>query len=426
MFKDLELFPNIELKSSAQDESVAKNFFSLLDDPRNSFFHLMKRTDLLTQSQEIFLKFHKKKHIVLLGIGGSSLGPEMLIKSLKPVDCERKFYVLNNIDSQEFFEVLTELDRYPVEETLFIVTSKSGSTIETTAGLAILNGWLDSKGIGSDKTNQHFVFITDPVKSELLTLAKKYHIDCLEVPQTIGGRFSVLSPVGLLPALFANISADELWKGALAATEEIKANTTLDNPILALGKFIYEHSKAGQNQTVFMPYSSKLKELSLWFVQLWAESLGKEKSLNGETVNVGLTPIPAHGATDQHSQMQLFMEGPFDKVLFIIEVENRKHDFALKSSLDGDALNKLTPFTLNQLMKAEFVGALKALKQNQRPLAHMKIKELTAYELGHAILELESLTALMSVYFNIDCFDQPGVEASKKYALEWLDSNKNK
>jgi glucose-6-phosphate isomerase len=164
-----------------------------------------------------------------------------------------------------------------------------------------------------------------------------------------------------------------------------------------------------------MPYSSLLKEYSAWFTQLWAESLGK----GGK----GLTPIPAYGATDQHSQMQLFMEGPFDKILFLIEVENFEFDFELKNTVDASAFKLLSSFKLSQLMKAELEGTLTALSENKRHVVHLKIPSLKEQYLGQLILFSECLTVLLGKMLEVDPFNQPGVEAGKKYANAWLKSH---
>src|SRR5690606_12358211 len=165
----------------------------------------------------------------------------------------------------------------------------------------------------------------DPEKGELRKLSKEWNVSTLEIPANVGGRFSVLTPCGILPALFAGINVDELLNGAA----EIKKDLYQSEDFFKLGSFLKELHDKGVNQTVMMPYSSLLKEFSSWFVQLWAESLGKEKK--------GLTPIPGYGATDQHSQMQLFMEGPNDKVLFLVEIEQFEKDFALKNNLPGES-----------------------------------------------------------------------------------------
>jgi glucose-6-phosphate isomerase len=222
----------------------------------------------------------------------------------------------------------------------------------------------------------------------------------------------VLTPVGLFPALYAGINVKELLQGA-ADYQEYITNPAKNKSFIELGNLLLDlHDEHQVHQTVMMPYSSLLKEFSAWFVQLWAESLGK----NGK----GLTPIPSYGATDQHSQMQLFMEGPNDKMMVLIEVEKFKTDYSLNNSLDASSFNLLKTFSLSQLFQAEFAGSLKALQENKRHITHLTIKELTAHSLGQLILFSEALTVYMGQLMKLDPFNQPGVEAGKKYAKEWL------
>lgn len=281
-----------------------------------------------------------------------------------------------------------------VDKSLFYFVSKSGGTAETMSGLAIIARMLEEKSIPKEKWNEYFVFATDPVKSQLLDLGKELDITCLTIPSNVGGRFSVLTPVAFLPALFDGIDVKSLLRGAEVIKEDLLHEDVEKNLLLQSASFIYGlYVDLAVSQTIFMPYSSKLRDLSFWFVQLWAESLGKKHDLNGEVVHTGLTPIPSYGATDQHSQMQLFMEGPYDKLAIVIEIENFDHDYSLNNSFNQKALKGLAPFTLGQLMKAEHQGSLKAFEQNSRPYFNLKISKCDEVNMGGLIMFLESLTA---------------------------------
>jgi glucose-6-phosphate isomerase len=229
-----------------------------------------------------------------------------------------------------------------------------------------------------------------------------------------------LTPVGFLPALYANIDIYQLLAGAKKATQKCLDPDVKNNELLNTCSYLYGLKNIGITQTVFMPYSSKLRDFCFWFVQLWAESLGKKVNTKGEQVFTGLTPIPAYGATDQHSQMQLFMEGPMDKCLLLLEVDNFSCDFKLNSTLDYPSFNKLSKHNLSSLMKAELYGTIRALKENGRPHIHFKINENSAEAMGKLIIFFESLTALMGHYLDVNPFDQPGVELGKVYAYEKL------
>jgi glucose-6-phosphate isomerase len=279
--------------------------------------------------------------------------------------------------------------------------------------MSILVAELERNGISKNHFKDYFVFCTDPVKGDLRKIAQDWNVKCLNIPSNIGGRFSVLTPVGFLPMLFAGIDPSRVLKGARELQRKLQDKEE-GKAFFELGYWIKQLHDMGVNQTVMMPYSSLLKEFSAWFVQLWAESLGKQGK--------GLTPIPAYGATDQHSQMQLFMEGPTDKTLFLIEVEKFSQDYFLSNEINGESFKTLSPYSLSQLMKAEFEGTLAALKENQRHVVHLKIPTVNEESIGQLILFFECLTVLMGRMLQVDPFNQPGVEAGKKYAYQWLKS----
>lgn len=397
-------------------------FKKIISNQQTQFFHTFERRELISNSKKVFTQFKDRKVFVHVGIGGSSLGPEMIVSALQKND--QKFIFINNIDPDEIHSQLSSLNQYKMDECLFYFVSKSGGTAETMSALAIIINLMEEKNIPKDDLKNYFIFATDPIKSELLDLGSELNITCLEVPSNVGGRFCALTPVGFLPALFAGIDIDQLVQGALDTQEKCLEESS-KNILLTTAEFLFALKKDQHiNQTVMMPYSSKLRAFSFWFTQLWAESLGKKKNLKGEIVNVGLTPIVGYGATDQHSQMQLFMEGPNDKCLFLIEVEQFNHDYKLASSVKSNNLSKLSGFSLAQLMKAELAGTIKALEENERAVIHLKIDKNDEYHLGALILFFESLTALMGDYLMIDPFDQPGVEAGKIYAFHFLNQLK--
>jgi glucose-6-phosphate isomerase len=371
------------------------------------FFRLPENRELLEDTKKVFEQFKHKKYFVHIGIGGSALGPEMLLSALGN-ESGVEFIFVNNIDPDD---LTRKLDKVNIKESLIYVVSKSGTTAETVAAMSIVINMLAEAGIKESQYKDYFVFCTDPVKGELRKLSTEWGVRTLDIPSNIGGRFSVLTPVGLLPALFAGLDAVEILEGA----EDIQKHL-IDPKVGAsffdLAFWIKDLHDQGVNQTVMMPYSSLLKEYSAWFVQLWAESLGKDGK--------GLTPIPAYGATDQHSQMQLFMEGPKNKVTMVIEVEKFHTDFSLKNTLKAESFKNLSPFKLSDLMKAEFEGTLSALAENGRHVVHLSIPSLQAEYVGQLILFTECLTVMVGELLKVDPFNQPGVEAGKKYANQWL------
>ncbi|MBC7713904.1 MAG: glucose-6-phosphate isomerase [Rhizobacter sp.] len=414
-----QFFPERPNVTSALAIEKINIFKSIINNTSTQFFYTFNRQELEVTSKNVYQKFKNRKVFVHIGIGGSSLGPEMMVNALQKNDT--RFIFINNIDPEEIYSQMESLANVELKDCLFYFVSKSGGTAETLAALAIITQLFEARGVRPSEYKDFFVFATDPVKSELLTLSKEWDITTLEVPSDVGGRFTALTPVGFLPALFAGMDLDAYLKGAKDLQADLLSEDGKKNELVAAAEFLYNLKQSKQiSQTVFMPYSSKLRAFSFWFTQLWAESLGKKKNKKGEVVNVGFTPIVGYGATDQHSQVQLFMEGPNDKAFIIIEVENFAKDFSLRSVLSSNNLQKLSTFNLSQLMKAEMEGTIKALRENGRHLIHLKIAKNDEYHLGQMILFFESLTALMGDYLMIDPFDQPGVEAGKIYAFEFL------
>lgn len=395
--------------------NVYQNF---LTDPEYGF---LKMESVFEQSiplcENLVQKFKDKTCFVQIGIGGSSLGPEMLISSLK--QNSRKFVFLNNVDPDYLFEQLADLDW---NSTLFYVVSKTGSTVETMANFSIIANELTKNNIQKENFKDYFVFATDPNGGSLREIGNEFNISMLDIPPSIGGRYSVLTPVGLLPAAFADINLRELASGYAHAKHALEENGASD-PLFKLSYYLESAHGENIDQTVFMPYSSKLRNFSDWFVQLWAESLGKKENLAGKIVNTGLTPIASYGATDQHSQMQLFMEGPRDKFMLIIEVENFNHDFPLKNDFSSKTFAQLAPHSLSNLLKAELEGTLTALGENKRPYTVIKLNQISPIEMAKTIFNLETLTVLLGHFFNLNPLNQPGVEAGKRYAYKWLESN---
>ena len=237
---------------------------------------------------------------------------------------------------------------------LFYIVSKSGGTSETIAAAIIIFNLLKEKfNIPAKNLKDYIVLCTDPKNGDLRKLSTHFNLHTLEVPSNIGGRFSVLTPVGFLPALFAGIDLEKIISSAKEfAKNELSQGELVINTALTLDKL---RTELNISQTVLMPYSSKLKNFSAWFVQLWAESLGKKKSLDGEEINVGFTPIQSYGATDQHSQMQLFVEGPKDKAFFLINIKEFEKKVQLDNDIPLESFQSLNNFSLNELMEAEFL-----------------------------------------------------------------------
>jgi glucose-6-phosphate isomerase len=368
-------------------------------------------------------------HVLVLGIGGSALGTKALLNALRrPAwnewdDEGRDFYprvtVLENVDPTTVAAALARIDPRRV---LVNVISKSGGTPETMAQYLVVRAWLES-ALG-EAASRHVVFTTDPARGALRELAARDGIATLDVPPPVGGRFSVLSPVGLLPAALSGIDIAELLAGARRAVDRAGADDLLRNPA-ALYAALHWAADAdlGARIHVLMPYTDRLRELAEWFRQLWAESLGKRMDREGRVVHVGPTPLAAVGATDQHSQVQLFMEGPFDKVITFVRLERFAEDVSIPTPDQddkGDAialppdLAYLPGHTLGELLNAEYEATAAALAEMGRMSCTLRLPELTPASLGEVIMFFQLATGYAGVWYGIDPFDQPGVELGKR------------
>lgn len=390
-------------------------FRETIESEHIGFFRISQNKNIIEETQKIAQFFSHKKHFVQIGIGGSALGPQMLISALgKRTD--KTFSLLDNTDSDYLLDVLSKIS---LKDSVFYVVSKSGGTAETIACYSIVRNHLFKNGISEDQFENYFVFCTDPKNGQLREHVNKKSYKALSIDSNIGGRFSVLSPVGLLPAAFMGIDIKKLFEGANSLHEVVLNNDFDNNPLLQTAGHLIS-LLPDCHETVMMPYSSKLKDFSAWFVQLWAESLGKFSKASGKAV--GLTPIAAYGATDQHAQMQLFMEGPNNKCIFFINIKNKTNDFDLDSGLEIESALKLKNHTMNELLEAEYQGSLEALKENGRNIIAISLDSLNENNLAGLIVFFECLTCIVGQHLLIDPFNQPGVEKGKKYAFEYLNS----
>ncbi len=359
---------------------------------------------------------------VVLGIGGSALGARALHQALchpqhNRLPLARKqhkpsLHVLDNIDPDYLYGMLDGLD---LRRTGVNVISKSGATAETLAQFLFLHRILENR-VGADKVRERLIITTDPEKGPLRQLAAKEGFRTLPVPPAVGGRFSVLSAVGLLPAHMVGINIAELLAGARFMDQRLREREFLKNPAYLLAAIAYLFATAKQRpMLVIMPYASSLAGMAEWFCQLWAESLGKKYDLAGNLVEVGSTPVRALGVTDQHSQVQLYMEGPHDKLIAFLEVEKFQHDLPMPSlAPELEDLAYLEGRTLNELLAAELQATSFNLMKAKRPNLTLKIPEINAFTLGQLIFLLEVATVAAGGLFGVNPLDQPGVEGGKK------------
>lgn len=359
--------------------------------------------------------------VLVLGIGGSSLGARAALHALSSplasvgLGSGPRIHFPDNSDPWLFKALLEKLD---AERTLVLVVSKSGGTVETAAQMLCTEQWLE-KALGKPALARHMIAITDPEKGTLRSHARELGLPTLAIPSNVGGRFSILTPAGLLPLFLAGVDARGLLRGAKSMAKRCEASNLLENPAGILATLHVLHMRLYQrNIHVLMPYADALRPTAAWFIQLWAESLGKRIDRKGRVVEVGPTPLPAVGATDQHAQVQLFIEGPRDKLVTFIAVDQPGSDLTIPEAAGDNSY--LGGHTLAELLDAERRGTALALARNGRPSLSVHLPRLDAEQLGALFFLFEAATAFAGELLDIDAFDQPGVEEGKRLAFGLL------
>ena len=356
--------------------------------------------------------------LVVLGIGGSSLGTAAVVSALQhPARALQgaaghgmRVHIVDNVDADVVTGLLEVLDP---ARTLVNVISKSGTTAETMAAYLAFESWL--RAALGDGFRDHVAITTDPETGILRPLAERDGIRAFAVPPSVGGRFSVLSPVGLLPIALAGLDVRALLAGAARANDAASRPLHESAPKQgALAQLLA--ARRGASISVLMPYSTRLRRLSDWFVQLWAESLGKAVDRRGARVHAGTTPLPAVGTTDQHAQVQLFNEGPFDKVVAFVRIGEPDQDHAIPEPREGlGALSYLGGRRFHELMNAELAATAHALAAHRRANYTVRMPRADAEHLGELLQTLMWQTALVGERWGVDAYDQPGVELGKVY-----------
>jgi glucose-6-phosphate isomerase len=360
--------------------------------------------------------------VVVLGIGGSALGTIALQNALlKPhwneLDGEGRdyfprLYVLDNIDPSTIGPLLDRLDP---RTTLYNVISKSGTTAETMSQFMIVRERLRA-ALDDDGYRGHLIFTTDPERGVLRRLGEAEGIAMLPLPPAVGGRFSVLSAVGLLPAALAGIDIEALLAGAAAMDDRCRTDDMMANPAALFAALQYlAHTRCAAPIHVMMAYSDRLYSTADWYRQLWAESLGKQHSLSGADVFTGATPVKALGATDQHSQVQLYIEGPFDKTITFLTARELPVDLAIPRIYeDVEDLAYLGGRTLGELLDAERQATSAALAGSGRMNMTIELPRIDAHALGQLFMMLQIATVYAGAFYDVDPLDQPGVELGKQ------------
>jgi len=382
--------------------------------------HLTRIRSLVSTRRDRF------ETLVVLGIGGSALGNVALQSALNPptwnlLPRERRggprLFVLDNVDPEfvgSALDLIAETEG-GLERTLVNVISKSGETAETAAQFMAFRAALVDR-LGAEHA-ENVVAITDPEKGTMRSICDEAGYETLPVPEGVGGRFSALSPVGLFSAAMCGIDIEALLDGALSMDQRCSAATLRENPAAMLATLLVRLAEEkGKPIHVLMPYSNGLYLLADWFRQLWAESLGKSATLEGEPTVAGYTPVKALGATDQHSQIQLYREGPNDKVIGLMEVESfgGRESLRIPEGLSVESLSYLEGASFADLLRAEKRATEYALTESGRPNFTIRFPSVDAHHVGEFMMLWQIATAYAGRMLNIDAYDQPAVETGKK------------
>lgn len=366
------------------------------------------------------------KDFIVLGIGGSALGPIAVHQALNhlkynDLPAEKRngprLFVEDNIDPERMMALLDVID---TDNAVFNVITKSGSTSETMAQLLIITRLLLDR-YGEENLKDHLIATTDKEKGNLIGIAKKYDLITFCVPDGVGGRFSELCPVGLLSAAVCGADIRAMLAGAEYMDRICTSSEPIKNPALMSAALeVIAMEEHGANIGVLMPYADSLKYFADWYAQLWAESIGKKKQMGDEIIRVGQTPVKSLGVTDQHSQVQLYTDGPYDKTVTFIGVEKYRCNVDIPHVFDDiPGVAFLSGHSLNELIIAERLATEHALTVSGHMNKTILLPEVNEFTIGQLIMLLELQTAYAGELLGVDAFDQPGVEEGKNatYAL---------
>ena len=348
--------------------------------------------------------------LVVLGVGGSALGSRAILQAL--ADGSKRVEVADNVDPWTFGRLLDELD---LTRTAFNVVSKSGETAATMAQFLIVRDRL-LRALGAIDYKPRVIVTTDAVQGSLRQIVNDEGFRDLVVPAGVGGRFSVLSAAGLFPAAVAGVRIEDVVAGAAWMDGRLRAESLAENPAYLLGAVLYlAETKRKKNVVVLMPYTDRLRAFARWFGQLWAESLAKSADLEGNPTHSGQTPQPAVGATDQHSQLQLYLDGPPDKVVMFIRVEDHGREIEIPNAYgDLEGVGYLSGKGLGALLNMEQRATELALQKHGRMALALSVPQLNAFTLGQLFYLFEAATVFAGALHRVNSADQPAAEEGRR------------
>jgi glucose-6-phosphate isomerase len=389
----------------------AKKTFSHLSELRLSLplFKELEDDSFIDGLDSVVERYRAFDDVVILGTGGSSLGGQAVLA----LEQHPGIHFIDNIDPYTFSNLLAKLDP---NKTGFIAISKSGGTAETLVQLLTCLQWFNAT---ANKISDHFLAISEVGNNALRHIAETYSIPCLDHPLGIGGRYAAFTIVGMLPALIAGLDARALRQGARDVLAQLDSENLAESfPPIVGAVIAAELNSKGYNQSILMPYIDRLQTFSSWYCQLWAESLGKATK---EGKAFGITPVRALGAVDQHSQLQLYLDGPRDKIMTLIVLEQQTSLEKLSiSSLTHHALQDFIGTTMGDLLLAEQKATIDVLRSRGCPTRVIRLSCLNESVLGALMMHFILETLVTAHLVGVDPFDQPAVEQGKLLAMEYL------
>lgn len=369
------------------------------------FPRVPERTALWQQSYKVGTELASKfKKLVIVGLGGSSLGTRVIGE----VFCARHLYFVDNVDALEFETLIEELG--DLKQVAWAFISKSGTTIESLCALELVDQIYKEEGLNLP---QHSVVISETKSSSLMDWAQKNSVPTCEIPLDVGGRFSVLTPVGMMPAAFLGLDLEKFRVGAMKALNDTAVVTQ------TIAQVVQSYQRE-EWITLLWAYNGRLRAFGGWFAQLWAESLGKPVTRDGRSAARVSTPMSAIGASDQHSILQQVMEGTRDKFVIFQRVEESEVGSLRIKAAQFKETRDLEGRTMGELLRAEALATQEALAQSGISTMTLETKVLDEHSLGYLFMFWQLVVAGLGEYLQIDAFNQPGVELGKRLAKEKL------
>ncbi len=403
-----KMLPKIEKTKESITDKFQTDYYAL----QLPYVMSLKATEIANFAREIREKY---ENFVVVGMGGSSLGNQMLHYAFNGIyhnmQSRPKMYFIDNVDPKSTEMLLHSLD---LSKTMFNIITKSGSTAETIQNFLLITDMLKKQSLDS---KEHLVFITDPEKGLLRKLSGEFGVKTFEIPPFVGGRYSVLSAVGLLSAAVEGIDIPVLLRGAELMRLSILNSEPLECSAIVLPIIQYLLFKSKNvNINAMFTYSDGLSYLGQWYRQLLSESIGKRYSRDGKEVYTGITPLAVRGTSDQHSILQLFLEGPFDKLIIMVAPKDYRSELSVNGEMINDeSVDYLRGRKYSDLIKAEFQGTKAALKKSGRPFVSIELSEIREEEIGKLIYMLEYSVIFLGELLGINPIDQPAVELGKQF-----------